>query len=120
MHPFGQIDPKSQWHGWLTAIDAGNGAVKGRYASRTPVVAGVTTTAGGLVLAADLNGSFMALDAGDGRVLFRYSTGQPIGGGIVSYAVNGKQYVGVASGLNAPLTWQTKSSPAKVAVLTLP
>lgn len=120
MHPFGQMDPKSKWHGWLTAIDAGNGSVKWRYASPTPIVAGVTTTVGGLVFAADLNGNLMAFDARNGAMRFRYNTGQPIGGGIVSYAVNGKQYIGVASGLNAPLTWQTKSSPAKVVVLALP
>lgn len=120
MHPFGQMDPKTKWHGWLSAIDASSGNVRWRYAAPTPVVAGVTTTGGGVVFAADLNGNFMAFDSRNGAIRFRYNTGQPIGGGIVSYAAGGKQYVAVASGLNAPLTWQTKSSAAKVVVLALP
>jgi alcohol dehydrogenase (cytochrome c) len=120
MHPFGKMDPQSKWRGWLTAIDAGTGVVKWRYASPTPVIAGVTATAGGLVFAADLHGDFIAFDAATGTQRFRYNTGQPIGGGVVSYAVNGRQYIAVASGLHAPLTWQTKSSAAKVVVFALP
>jgi alcohol dehydrogenase (cytochrome c) len=42
------IDEKSQ--GWLTAIDATTGDVRWRYRSPRPMVAAVTTTAGGLVL----------------------------------------------------------------------
>jgi alcohol dehydrogenase (cytochrome c) len=94
--------------------------VKWRYASPAPIVAGVTATAGGLVFAADLGGNVLGFDQRDGSIRFRYNTGQPIGGGVVSYAVAGKQYIAVASGLDAPMTWQTKSSPATVVVLALP
>jgi len=45
---------------------------------------------------------------------------QPIGGGVVSYAVGGKQYLAVASGMSAPMTWLTKSDAAKVVVYSLP
>ncbi|MGI8509242.1 MAG: pyrroloquinoline quinone-dependent dehydrogenase [Gemmatimonadaceae bacterium] len=120
MHPFGIMDPKTSWHGWLTAVDADNGTVKWRYVSATPMISGVTTTAGGLVFAADLNGNIMAFDAGSGAIRYHYNTGQPVGGGIASYAVNGKQFIAVASGLDAPLTWQTKTSAAKVVVFALP
>jgi hypothetical protein len=44
----------------------------------------------------------------------------PVGGGVVSYAVGGRQYVAVAAGLHAPLTWQVKSPPARVLVFALP
>lgn len=118
--PFGVMDPLTERHGRLTAVDADNGSVRWRYESASPMVAGVTATAGGLVFAADLSGNVLGFDARTGAVIFRYNTGQPIGGGIVSYAVAGKQYVAVASGLNAPLTWQVKSSPAKVVILSLP
>lgn len=120
MDPFGVMDPLTERHGRLTAVDADNGAVRWQYASAAPLVAGVTTTAGGLVFAADLSGNFLAFDGRTGAIVFRYNTGQPIGGGIVSYSVAGKQYVAVASGLHAPLTWQVTSSPAKVVVFALP
>lgn len=120
MHPFGVMDPTSRRRGWLTAVDAEDGIVRWRYASPAPMVAGVTATAGGLVFGADLSGNVLGFDARDGAIRFRYNTRQPIGGGIVSYAVNGKQYVAVASGLHAPSTWQVESSPARVVVFALP
>lgn len=118
--PFGVMDPLTQRHGRLTAVDADDGSVRWRYESQSPMVAGVTATAGGLVFAADLAGNVLGFHNRTGAVIFRYNTGQPIGGGIVSYAVRGKQYLAVASGLNAPLTWQVTSSPAKVVVFGLP
>lgn len=120
MNPFGVMDSLSLRHGWLTAVDADDGSVKWRYASPAPIVAGVTATAGGLVFTADLGGNVLGFDQRDGSVRFRYNTGQPIGGGVVSYAVAGRQYIAVASGLDASTTWQTKSSPAAVVVLALP
>lgn len=116
--PFGK--PDSTRRGWLTAIDADDGRVRWRYASPTPLVAGITATAGGLVFTGDLDGNVLAFDASDGRVLWRGQTGQPVGGGIVSYGVGGRQFVAVASGLHAPLTWKLHSSPAKVVVYALP
>lgn len=117
-HPFGI--PDSTRHGWLTAVDAEDGSVRWRYASPTPLVAGVTATAGGLVFTGDLTGRVLAFDAGRGVLLWEGDTGQPIGGGVVSYAVRGRQYVAVASGLHAPTTWQLESSPATVVVFALP
>ena len=90
-------------------------------ATAAPVAAGAAASrADTLVFAADLNGSVFAFDQRDGSIRFRYNTGQPIGGGVVSYAVSGKQYIAVASGLDAPMTWQTKSSAATVIVFALP
>jgi alcohol dehydrogenase (cytochrome c) len=91
-----------------------------QYHSPTPMVAGVTATAGGLVFTADLHGNVLGFDARDGTIRFRATTGQPVGGGVVSYAVGGKQYLAVASGMSAPMTWQTKSGAAKVVVFSLP
>lgn len=117
-HPFGV--PDSTRRGWLVALDADDGAVRWRYASPTPLVAGITATAGGLVFTGDLNGDVLAFDADDGQILWRSNTGQPIGGGVISYAVNGRQRIAVASGLHAPVTWQLESTPAKVVVYALP
>jgi alcohol dehydrogenase (cytochrome c) len=118
--PFGTFDPPSRKRGWLTAVDAEDGHIRWQRAAQTPLVAGVLATAGGVVFSADLNGVVTAYDQRDGTPLFEYRTGQPIGGGIVSYAVAGRQYVAVASGLHAPLTWKTNSSPATIVVLSLP
>jgi alcohol dehydrogenase (cytochrome c) len=85
-------------HGWLTAVDASTGAVRWRYRSAKPMVAAVTSTAGGVIFAGELTGDLIALDAATGAVRFRHFTGGQIGGGIVTYEVARRQYVAVASG----------------------
>lgn len=84
--------------GWVTAVDASYGTVRWDYRSDRPMVASVTTTAGGLVFTGELNGDFLALDAESGDVLFRFYTGGPIGGGLVTYEIDGRQYIAVMSG----------------------
>jgi alcohol dehydrogenase (cytochrome c) len=115
--PFGT--PDSSRRGWLTALDAEDGQIRWQYASPTPLVAGITATAGGLVFTGDLNGGVLAFDAETGRILWRSTTHQPIGGGVISYETGGRQLIAVASGMHAPLTWHLKSSPAKVMVYGL-
>ena len=116
---FGRQDPKSKWGGYLTALDADSGKVRWRYRAATPVVGAVTTTAGGLVFAGDLNGDVRAIDVSTGRVLWRHHGGKPIGGGIVSYQVDGRQYIAVADGMSAAI-WPTKPTPARVVIYRLP
>ncbi|MEO7985343.1 MAG: PQQ-binding-like beta-propeller repeat protein [Gemmatimonadales bacterium] len=116
--PFGR--PDSVRSGWLTAVDADAGTVRWRYASPTPLVAGVTVTAGGVVFTGDLDGEVLAFDAADGRLLWQASTAQPIGGGVVSYQAGRRQLVAVAVGLHAPTTWQLETSNARIVVYGLP
>ena len=92
--------------GWLTAIDVESGDVKWRYHSPTPMVAGVTTTAGGLVISGELTGNLLLVDASSGDVLHSIYTGAPVGGGIVTYEVEGRQYIATNSG-NAMMTFRT-------------
>jgi alcohol dehydrogenase (cytochrome c) len=119
LKPFGTMDPKGEGSGWLTALDAGTGAIRWRYHSPTPLVAGVTATAGGLVLTADLGGHVLAFDAASGAERFRYDVGEPVGGGVVSYGVGGRQYIAAAVGLDAPLSWLVTAKEARVVVLGL-
>jgi alcohol dehydrogenase (cytochrome c) len=91
-------DPREKSKGWLTAFDAATGKEIWKYASPTPLVAGVTATAGGVLFTGDLNNDFLALDARTGKVLYRFNTGGSIGGGTVTYEHNGKQFVAIASG----------------------
>ena len=117
-HPFGV--PDSVRSGWVTALDAETGAVRWRFRSPTPMVAGVTPTAGGLVFTGDLHGDVLALDAATGAVRWRWSTSLPIGGGVMTYLAGGRQYVAVAAGMHAPVTWQLESPPAEVLVFAVP
>jgi alcohol dehydrogenase (cytochrome c) len=110
------LDPPGKAQGWLTAIDAGSGAVRWKYRSPRPMVAGVTSTAGGLVLTGELTGDFLALDGGSGKVLYRFNTGGSIGGGVVTYAVDGKQYIAVASGTPSSF-WVDKNGGAPTIVI---
>ena len=60
--------------------------------------AGTMTTKGGLVFFGDDAQSFEAADAQTGKPLWHFHTGQTFHASPMSYAVNGVQYVAVASG----------------------
>ncbi|HMF94911.1 MAG TPA: PQQ-binding-like beta-propeller repeat protein [Vicinamibacterales bacterium] len=109
------LDPIDRSQGWLTAIDASNGAVKWKYRSARPMVAAVTTTAGNIVMTGELTGDFTIFDATSGAILYRFNTGGPVGGGIVTYAVAGKQYVAVASG--SPSNFWVERSPGAPTII---
>jgi alcohol dehydrogenase (cytochrome c) len=57
----------------------------------------VLGTAGGVVFAASKDGYLIALDAVNGKPLWRYQTGGDLRNSPISYAVDGKQYVAIAS-----------------------
>jgi len=105
----GSLQEADTSQGWITAVDAVSGSVRWRDRKSRPVVAAVTTSAGGVVFGGELTGDFIVLEARSGDVLYRFNTGGPIGGGIVSYAVKGKQYVAVTSGRPSPF-WVDKNS----------
>jgi alcohol dehydrogenase (cytochrome c) len=63
-----------------------------------PIVAGVTPTAGGIVLTGDMAGNFLALDSRIGTLLYKKQTGGAVAGGVVTYAVEGRQYIAFTSG----------------------
>ncbi len=117
--PFGRVDPKEKWKGWITAVNADDGTVKWKYQSPTPMIAAITATAGGFVITGDLNGNVIAFNGMDGRELWRNNLGSPIGGGVITYLANNKQYVAVAAGITS-MSWKTKAGNAKVVVYGLP
>jgi alcohol dehydrogenase (cytochrome c) len=59
---------------------------------------GTMTTAGGLVFFGDEAESFEAVDGKNGAQLWHFTTGQRMHASPMSYAVQGKQYVAIASG----------------------
>lgn len=91
-------DPREQSRGWLQAIDAATGAVRWKRQWPTPLVAGITVTAGGVLFTGDLDDNFLAIDANTGKTLYSFNTGGSVGGGVISYEVGGRQLVAALSG----------------------
>jgi len=86
-------------YGALRALDAATGERKWEFRFTQPTMAGVMSTAAGLVFAGDHEGNFMAFDSRSGRNLWRYSTGTPVWGAApITYLLDGKQQVVIASG----------------------
>jgi alcohol dehydrogenase (cytochrome c) len=112
-------DPPNKARGWLTAIDASSGTVRWKYESAKPMLAAVTTTSSNLIFTGELLGDFLTLDARTGEVLYRFNTGGRLNGGIITYAVNGKQYVAVATGA-ANGFWAVPPGSATIIVFALP
>ncbi len=86
-------------YGALRAIDAVTGERKWEFRYPQPTMAGVMSTASGLVFAGDNEGNFMAFDARTGKNLWRYATGTPIWGAApMTFMLDGRQHVVIASG----------------------
>ena len=56
------------------------------------------STGSDLLFVGTADGFVEALDAKNGNVLWKFNVGSGVHGGIISYAVDGKQYIAVASG----------------------
>ncbi len=91
--------PDAAMSGWVQALNGTTGTRRWAYHATTPMIAGITPTAGGLVFTADLAGNVMAFDASTGAIRRTVATGLAIGGGVVTYGVGAKQYVAVAAGM---------------------
>ena len=112
-------DPPEKSSGWLTALQASTGEVKWRYQSPRPMLASVTATSGDVLFTGELTGEFLAIDARNGNVVYRLNNGGAIVGGVITYAVDGKQYVAVVSGMAAAF-WQAQPGATTLTVFPLP
>ncbi len=115
----GVIPSKETATGWVTAVDANSGAVRWKYHSDSPVLGGVTATAGGIVMTGDNNGNFLVFDSESGKLLRKEPTGGAIAGGVVTYWRGGKQYVALTSGNASPAATGTTGRPS-IVVMSLP
>lgn len=119
----GGVKRDEEMSGWLSAIEVETGIVRWKFQTPLPLLAAVTTTAGGLAITGDLNGNLLLVNAATGEVLRAIFTGAPIGGGVVSYAVDGKQYIAATSGNpSSYLRFNTDGSmrDGSIIVYTLP
>jgi alcohol dehydrogenase (cytochrome c) len=86
-------------YGALRAIDPSTGDRKWERRYATPSLAGVMSTASGLVFAGDNEGNFMAVDARTGKALWHYPTGTSIwGAAATTFLLDGRQFVLIPSG----------------------
>ena len=65
-----------------------------------PWLGGLVTTGGGLLFGGDMNRRFRALDQETGEVLWESILNSRVTGGAISYGVDGRQYIAVATGGN--------------------
>jgi alcohol dehydrogenase (cytochrome c) len=82
----------------LTALDPVTGEVKKSVHLRYPNYAGALSTAGGLVFVALLDGTVAAFDDTSLEEVWKFNVGAGITTPPMSFEVNGKQYVAIATG----------------------
>ncbi|MCE2540905.1 MAG: PQQ-binding-like beta-propeller repeat protein, partial [Acidobacteria bacterium] len=84
--------------GAVIAIDPATGEQAWKYEMTDVTSSGILTTATDVLFTGNREGYFHAFDARDGTLLWRKTLGGMIANGPISYAVDGRQYVAVASG----------------------
>jgi alcohol dehydrogenase (cytochrome c) len=84
---------------FVRALDPTTGERKWEYPMTGPGEswAGTVSTAGGVVFFGDDDGQLVGVDARDGRHLWHFSVGEGLTASPITYAVQGKQYVAIAS-----------------------
>ena len=83
----------------VVAVDPATGEVKMRKDLAYANFAGALSTAGGIVVTALLDGTIVALDDQTLEELWRVNVGTGFNAPPMSYSVDGKQYIAIASGL---------------------
>jgi alcohol dehydrogenase (cytochrome c) len=95
----------------LTAIDPLSGEVKKSVHLRYPNYSGTLATAGGLVFLGLLDGTIAAYDDTTLDELWKVNVGTGFCSPPVTFEVNGKQYLAIASGLSAPARAKLVNTP---------
>jgi len=93
--------PGGEAYGHLDARDPVTGERKWSVNFKYPPIGSVLSTGGGLVFHGDVEGVVRAYNADTGEELWHFRTGSGHRGGPISYAVKGKQYIAVPSGLGS-------------------
>jgi alcohol dehydrogenase (cytochrome c) len=95
----------------LTAVDPMSGELKMRKDFPYADHAGVLATAGGIVVTALLDGTIMAFDDQTLQELWRINVGTGFVAPPMTYAVDGKQYIAIASGIGPVAKAKLARSP---------
>ena len=105
-----QIAPGTNNVGTVQAVSVRTGETVWKYEQRAGVTS-LLTTGGGLLFGGDVNGRFRALDQNTGAVLWETDLGSTVTGYPVTFAVNGKQYVAVSTGVSVATGGALRLSP---------
>jgi len=90
--------PMDAFHSAIRAIDPTTVNIAWEFPIMPRSSAGITTTAGGLLFSGSVDGYFFALDAASGEELWNISLGARVHAAPMTYAVDGEQFVTIASG----------------------
>jgi len=85
--------------GQFTAWDAKTGKIVWSNKEQFSVWSGSLATSGGVVFYGTLEGYLKAVDAKTGKELYKFKTPSGIIGNVNTWSYNGKQYIGVLSGI---------------------
>jgi len=97
--------------GKLVTIDVKNMEKMWQYEQDAMFLTGSLTTSGGLTFIGDLDRKFMAFDTKTGKLLWDTTLGSALHGFPVSYAVNGKQFIAVQTGMGVFRAMSSVISP---------
>ncbi len=90
--------PMDAFHSAIRAIDPSTAEIAWEFPIMPRSSAGISTTAGGLLLTGSADGYFFALDALTGRELWHISLGGRVHAAPMTFAVDGEQYITIAAG----------------------
>jgi alcohol dehydrogenase (cytochrome c) len=120
------IAPGATKVGTVWAISVETGRTVWKHEQRAGMLS-LVATGGGVIFGGDANGRFKAFDERTGRVLWETNLGSPVSGYPITFSVEGKQYVAVATGpsgeANATLRLTPELRPStttQVVVFALP
>jgi len=96
--PIGVDSAEGKAYGHLSAIDVATGVEKWRYRDPWPMMAGVLSTAGGLVVTGNMEGHILGFDAATGKETWRFNAGSTIRSHPIAYEIDRRVFLAVGVG----------------------